>query len=502
MKKLVRNTIFRYSWRFLAVLMVAAAFIACDRDDDDDPDPGPPVEDGFYIRGEVTPYSELAFRGQMRPGINEVGQQARTGMYEKYVAINSGSAGFNIVQVAGTQRTEWGPASVDQVQTGGERDQPNLTIQKGTLGTSGVFTVPEAGLYHVIIDTQTNSFIIAPVPFWGILGGATEYGWGDENTRMPLTGSFNTNELNYTIEGLTLRQGEFKFRYGGGWKLEVDGENVKANTNFGGTVSGTLPNLTTTLVPGGDNYQLTSAHDGVYTVNLKWTAEDGFTSSLLRTGDAEELPPYPEELYMIGASVGGWDWATVDLPMIPVHSKPWLFWRIVWIEVGVEDAGFKFAPEKQWGRDFGYDGSDPDNGIYERGTQNMPEPDASGYYMVVVKLDSDRDRMNDSIAVVDPQVFLFGDPVGWEAEQFTVDNENQVITITSELQAGNELRMYAWFDAATGWFTDWWQSEFMIFDGEIEFRGAGGDQERVPVTAGEYTIELDFINNEGTITQN
>lgn len=206
-----------------------------------------------------------------------------------------------------------------------------------------------------------------------------------------------------------------------------------------------------------------------------------------------------EELYMIGASVGSWDWAEVDLPMIPVAEKPNLFWKIVWIESGVEDAGFKFAPEQDWGNDFGWNGEDPENEIFGFGSQNMPEPDETGYYMVVVNTDTEE------IAVTAPQVYLIGDTIGsWDQEAegaiFDVDNDNEIITITKDL-ASAELRMYSWFDK--GWFTDWWQSEFMIFDGEIEFRGAGGDQERVNLEAdGEYTIDLNFRSGEGSITFN
>jgi len=57
------------------------------------------------------------------------------------------------------------------------------------------------------------------------------------------------------------------------------------------------------------------------------------------------------------------------------------------------------------------------------------------------------------------------------------------------------LRMYAWHP----WFTDWWQSEFIILDGKIAFRGTGGDQSRVKVAAGTNTISLNFKTGAGTI---
>ncbi|PKD44354.1 SusF/SusE family outer membrane protein [Rhodohalobacter barkolensis] len=211
--------------------------------------------------------------------------------------------------------------------------------------------------------------------------------------------------------------------------------------------------------------------------------------------DESLAPSYPEELYMIGASVGSWDWAAVDLPMIPVFDKPYLFWKIVWIESGVNDAGYKFAPEQGWGEDFGWDGNDPVEGVHGIGTNNMPDPGESGYYMVVVNLETDE------VAVVEPQVYLIGDTVdSWDSNVpenlFTVDNANEVLTITKDFLAG-DLRMYAWYDG--GWFTDWWQSEFIFFDGNIEFRGTGGDQDRVAIPAGEATIELNFRDGTAAI---
>ena len=217
-------------------------------------------------------------------------------------------------------------------------------------------------------------------------------------------------------------------------------------------------------------------------------------------GDGEQIT----ELFMIGNALNmedsdedgtpdGWQWDLTDAPMVPVHSKPDLFWKIVWLNEGGE---FKFAPQKEWSGDFGSDGNEAVDEIFEFGGDNLAVPGETGYYMVVVNLETEQ------IAVTAPQVYLIGDTIGsWdqavEDALFDVDNENELITITRELVAA-ELRMYAWFDK--GWFTDWWQSEFMIFDGEIEFRGAGDDQERVNIESdGDYTIDLNFSTGEGSI---
>ena len=41
------------------------------------------------------------------------------------------------------------------------------------------FTVPEDGLYHVIVDTEVGVIAIAKVE-WGLIGGATPNGWSDD----------------------------------------------------------------------------------------------------------------------------------------------------------------------------------------------------------------------------------------------------------------------------------------------------------------------------------
>jgi len=198
---------------------------------------------------------------------------------------------------------------------------------------------------------------------------------------------------------------------------------------------------------------------------------------------------YPSALYMIGDGVGGWDWASLDLPMIPVNSHPNLFWKIVWMNAS---GGFKFAPQKEWKDDFGSTGS-ATAGVYAKGGDNIPVPGTAGYYMVVV------DLIANKIAIADPKVYLMGNTIGsWDtanaAGLMNVDNANSVVTITKTL-AADELRMYAWHP----WFTDWWQSEFIILNGKIEFRGTGGDQARVAVTAGSHTINLNFKTGAGVI---
>ena len=66
---------------------------------------------------------------------------------------------------------------------------------------------------------------------------------------------------------------------------------------------------------------------------------------------------------------------------------------------------------------------------------------------------------------------------------------------TASITAPNagDIRMYTTIEGV-----DWWQAEYNVFDGKIQYRGNGGDQAAVPVTAGQV-VTLNFNAGTGTI---
>ena len=81
---------------------------------------------------------------------------------------------------------------------------------------------------------------------------------------------------------------------------------------------------------------------------------------------------------------------------------------------------------------------------------------------------------------------------GWKFEVPTTAND---YFVSPAFAAGHAegARAYVKIDGF-----DWWKSEFMVFDGKLEYRGAGGDQDRVPVTAGQK-LYINFTNDTGRI---
>ncbi|MGC9343234.1 MAG: SusF/SusE family outer membrane protein [Bacteroidales bacterium] len=484
--------------KIMAMLFIASSlFVSCNKDDDDDDDPVI-VLDGVYLKMDAATDADLTTDVRFKVTRNEVVQEERSSLYELYMAIPA-NTNFNLVRVSGANKMTYGPsadfAQVPEAEL--DVEEPKEGIWRGGYEeTTSQFSVPEDGLYHLMIDTELGIMAIAKV-VWGVIGGATPGGWSNST---PMEATFNTDKMEFVVEDVTMLENEYKFRYSDGWKVILDADvdlgggttGVKVNTNYGGTL--------TSLVPGGDNMAIDEY--AIYKITMTWEKGVGHSATMEKTGDAEPLPEYPEELYMIGASIGGWDWEANGLQMIPTHSNPHVFWRIAWIESGVADPGVKFAPGMEWVDDFGVNaGAGATDNVWTKGGDNLPDVAASGYYMVVVNLLDETIEVNPA-----PMVYGIGDAFGtWDAAQpanlFAVDNTAKTITSPAMTAAG-DLRMHvaaATLTNADGNPVDWWQAEFILRDGVIEYRGTGGDQEpRIPVTAGQVVV-LDFTDDTGSI---
>jgi len=309
---------------------------------------------------------------------------------------------------------------------------------------------------------------------------------------MAAKGAFSKDSMVFEINDITLLTGDFKFRHSGAWKQTIVADPlIKVNTNFGGT-------SIDALTPGGANIAFLKESNGKYTVKAVWTKEKGMKFSMTKTADVV-VAEYPANLYMIGSSIGGWDWTgSYIVTMNPVHSHPNAFWAIVYIDAPATDPGFKFSPVKDWKGDFGVTGTATD-GVYSKGGTNLTVATA-GYYMVYVDLKAEK------VSVTEPTVYLIGDAApdatwtkGVAANLFTVDNVAKTITSPAAAAAKN-IRMYATcpLSQLDSPAADWWQMEFNVISSKIEYRGAGGDQAAVPVTVGQKAV-LNFSTGSGVI---
>jgi len=472
----------------MGVLMLAAlVFVSCKKDEDD-----PPVivEDGLYVKGPGTALADFDLKGLMKSTLNEVGQTPRASLMEIFIAVEGGADGFNIVKVAGEERTTYGPgadfALVPMEARDGEEPKTADFWRGSVAVTNTPFTVPEDGLYHVVFDTELNTVVVARAK-WGIIGAATPGGWG---TDTELTATFDLNKMEFSKTEVILFQDPYKFRYSNGWKIFINTDgSVKVNANLGGALDA--------LTPGGADIMHTEY--AIFTIKLTWELGQPITASMERTGDGPVLPDFPEKMYLVGAATAyGWETPghTEEALMHKLAgggNNDGIYWKIAHLAGG---EGWKLSAANWASPNIGFNEvtAFDAEGVAVTSVDGNMKVDVSGMYIIVLNLRDDATKVSVKPAAVYGMGDAFGGWVmGVEANKFTVDNEAKTL-VSPPLIANGNIRMYA----AHTWIPDWWHAEFNVFDGKIVYRGAGGDQPAVPGTAGQV-ITLWFDTNTGSI---
>lgn len=207
-------------------------------------------------------------------------------------------------------------------------------------------------------------------------------------------------------------------------------------------------------------------------------------------------PTTPEHLYVVGGFCG-WDWGN-SFEFVPVYDHPEMYWRMVWID----EAGVKINTAQEWdGNEKGYNGitvaGDLAGNISANGDGNICSTTPQWYLMVVTASVSGRD-IKYTVEFNEPNVYLIGDTFGgWDelmaGSKFDVPTTMDADFVSPAFKADGEIRAYVKIPG-----NDWWHSEFMVFNGEIAYRGKGGDQERVAGRVGQK-LYLNFATGKGSI---
>lgn len=225
----------------------------------------------------------------------------------------------------------------------------------------------------------------------------------------------------------------------------------------------------------------------------------------LNTNLSFSLPPIelPENLYMIGQFCE-WSWDKAA-EMVPVNSAPGVFWSLQYMP---ENGGIKFNRATSWdGNDVGYDKvtvNDNYNAGVSRSDDGNIVVGKAGWYLFVATVVVDGNDFKYSLDINEPAVYLFGPAIGdlWEASdnnKFSVpesaDDYFVSPAFTASVPSSSDSGVRACV-VIPGY--DWWKSEFMVFDGVLEYRGNGGDQARVGGNAGQK-LYINFTNGTGKI---
>ena len=204
----------------------------------------------------------------------------------------------------------------------------------------------------------------------------------------------------------------------------------------------------------------------------------------------------PEHLYVVGGFCG-WDWGN-SFEFVPVYDHPEMYWRMVWID----EAGVKINTAQEWdGNQKGYNditvAGDLAGNISTNDDGNICSTTPQWYLMVVTASVSGRD-IKYTVEFNEPNVYLIGDTFGgWDelmaGSKFDVPTTMDADFVSPAFKADGEIRAYVKVPG-----NDWWHSEFMVFNGEIVYRGKGGDQERVAGKIGQK-LYLNFATGKGSI---
>lgn len=204
----------------------------------------------------------------------------------------------------------------------------------------------------------------------------------------------------------------------------------------------------------------------------------------------------PEPLYVVGGFCG-WDWGN-SFEFVPVYDHPEMYWRMVWID----EAGVKINTAQEWdGNQKGYNditvAGDLADKISSNDDGNICSTTPQWYLMVVTASVSGRD-IKYTVEFNEPNVYLIGDTFGgWDElmadSKFDVPTTMDADFVSPAFKADGEIRAYVKVPG-----NDWWHSEFMVFNGEIAYRGKGGDQERVAGKVGQK-FYLNFATGKGSI---
>lgn len=227
---------------------------------------------------------------------------------------------------------------------------------------------------------------------------------------------------------------------------------------------------------------------------------------LERVKTAFSLPPVllPENVYMIG-NFCGWNWDN-SFTMVGVNGANDTFWHMVYIDSEKADGmGIKISTTQAWdGHDYGFGKLEIEDkagaGVEDNGGNIVVSK--AGWYLAVVTAQVEGRDVKFKLTLQKPEVYTMG-PVsgGWDecnpAALFTVPEtkDGQFVSPAFVEGVNGDPGVRAYVKIAP---YDWWKAEFMVFDGEIKYRGRGGDQERVSAEAGQK-LYLDFNNETGEI---
>ncbi len=218
----------------------------------------------------------------------------------------------------------------------------------------------------------------------------------------------------------------------------------------------------------------------------------------------------PSKMFMIG-NFCGWDWGN-SANMVMVNGNPGFFWTIRYVRAG---EGFKFNSDNSWsGTEFGYNTAGVTVATSAAGTVSADGDgnfviETGGWYIFTVRTSINGQSYEYEVNIYEPNVYVYGAAAGgiWandDAWKFEVvddpDAEWPFVSPKVAATSGTDdshLRLCIHPDEWDALGIQWWQSEFIFYDGVITYRANGGDQARIANAEGR--VYLNFVTGAAKV---
>lgn len=437
--------------------------------------------DGFYVYGPATGAENIISDNMMSRGVNEVDKTFRPGMKEKYLWLEGGKDFFLINYEAG--KISKYSAILSDVDLSAYDENPKGFVHSGKLMTEDdvpagmelpAMQVAEDGFYHIIFDTNVEKdipqaqIIVMPVE-WYINGANVldEEKKGAREVKEDGTIIWTWDEVECAVGAA------MKFKYDpSAWKINLDATgDVRAEISLGDKMDGknTCSNYTDKTIAEYNDIYLTGAEDqngGVYKVTLTYTKQQGEVGDSFKY-NFERLRDLNSFL------VGGY-------ALTPMHadSKMDASWAVRYLTAGTElkaESKIYNRETKQW----------------EESIVATATVENTGLNLIFF------DNAEQTIALSEAQIYGIG-PVfegneTWSEKTFAY-TVNEDGTVTSPAAVGDGVpRQYLLVEGAS-----WWQAEFVVTNGVVVYRGAGGEVHgKADVMRTGQKLTIDFATGEG-----
>jgi hypothetical protein len=219
-------------------LMASVAFIvSCDGDDDNGPKELFPKLDGFYVYGTNTiaesatePMAKMTLApldATKAPGI-----ATKDGVFSKIMYIGANST-IKFAKVENEVATTFGAVDGGIVANGEDLDFVEISgsvIHGELVESEEEIKITNEGLYNVFVESNSGTFVIAPVEA-NVIGDATPEGWTNGTMITQKSASKDSTVFESTI--VMKGAAGYKYRLHDGWGLYLEADEITSQTSLG-----------------------------------------------------------------------------------------------------------------------------------------------------------------------------------------------------------------------------------------------------------------------------